>query len=206
VNPDPFWCPVEECDHGEDEETSLGSVRTHINASSDDAHDWGELKEPVEAQGEDDEGNEDKAGDDESDETPADEPDENADTDPSDGADDSDSHMPTDDELDRQREQATDSDDEADENEDDSSDTSSGLVGGIDIPVSTTTLAVGGVLFLTLALLYAYLRRGSESTGLEPEPSTQSEQSDDSPDDGDDEMQGGLVTKSDLPEEVDFDE
>ncbi len=42
-------CPVEECDE-KGPGTSLASVRSHIVASPDDAHDWDEFKTTVESQ------------------------------------------------------------------------------------------------------------------------------------------------------------
>ncbi|MFC7193721.1 hypothetical protein ACFQL4_02220 [Halosimplex aquaticum] len=55
--PDPYWCPVDGCDYGEDEEKDRSSVQGHINASASPEHDWSELREQVDAQAEDGEGN-----------------------------------------------------------------------------------------------------------------------------------------------------
>jgi cobalamin biosynthesis Mg chelatase CobN len=47
---EPYWCPVEDCDHGPG--ASLASVRSHISGTADDDHDWPALKTQVETQGE----------------------------------------------------------------------------------------------------------------------------------------------------------
>ncbi|MUV87790.1 hypothetical protein GJ631_14830 [Natronomonas sp. CBA1123] len=46
-----YTCPAEGCDYGEKGGKSLAAVRSHINASSDGAHDWEQLKPTVEQQG-----------------------------------------------------------------------------------------------------------------------------------------------------------
>jgi hypothetical protein len=49
---EPHWCPVEGCDKGPG--LPLESVRPHISAKDNDAHDWGALKDEVHGQGESD--------------------------------------------------------------------------------------------------------------------------------------------------------
>lgn len=56
-------CPVDGCDYGESDDKSLPAVRAHINASGDDAHDWDELRETVEQQGEQPEADENEEED-----------------------------------------------------------------------------------------------------------------------------------------------
>jgi hypothetical protein len=46
-----YTCPAEGCDYGEKGGKSLAAVRSHINASSDGAHDWEQLKPTVKQQG-----------------------------------------------------------------------------------------------------------------------------------------------------------
>lgn len=60
-----YYCPVEDCDYPPDSDSvSLSRVRSHINATSEGAHDWDELKPVVLDQAND----QDEAGDDQPDE------------------------------------------------------------------------------------------------------------------------------------------
>ena len=51
--PTPHWCPVEGCGFGVDDERTLQGVRSHIQNTVEDAHDWGVLGDEVEAQADD---------------------------------------------------------------------------------------------------------------------------------------------------------
>jgi len=43
----PHWCPVDDCEFGVDDDATLGSVRSHINAATSEGHDWDALKPVV---------------------------------------------------------------------------------------------------------------------------------------------------------------
>jgi hypothetical protein len=55
-----YNCTVDGCGYGADEDKSLAAVRSHVNSRGDEAHEWADLKEAIEAQADDgdDEGNE----------------------------------------------------------------------------------------------------------------------------------------------------
>ena len=48
----PHWCPVDDCEFGVDEDATLRSVRSHINAATSEGHDWEALKPVVHDQAE----------------------------------------------------------------------------------------------------------------------------------------------------------
>jgi len=194
------YCPVEGCDYG-DEQKNLNSVQGHINARSDDAHDWGELQERVKAQTDDaddaddeenddldDEGNE-EAGESAPDSGTTDSDDGESSEEPTTETDESDIEtMPTDDEYEQQRAART---DETDEDGDESDDGDGGDLPIPELPVDPRTLmmvvAVAGLAWL----LYRTVSGSDEETPA-PDPSETPEF--EAPDDDDgDEVQGGLV-------------
>ena len=188
-----YYCPVEGCDYGESEDKSLAAVRSHINASSADGHDWDELKPIVEAQGEDEEGNEDSPDENESDETPDEDSDgnETGDETPSDGADDGDgedTEMPTPEEYEQQLSGGTEDSDEVD----DTPESSVGLSLGSLSDIPTTYLIAGALIVVVLAWL---LLSGSDDETTETGGAEPPEESDEDPEtvDTTEEPQGGLV-------------
>ena len=179
-------CPVEGCDfRGE-----YSSVKGHITAKSDPAHQWSELRDELDDPNDQAEGSDGRQTDDpndQGDDPPSGGPegggsdpagdDDQADQDAQDaqageeGESDQDD-MPSKQDLDRQRAQY-DQDDHPPEGDSDGgskgtdsgpSGTSDPGLGGIPVPVSTTTLMMGAAIVLMLALLYAYTRDSSEST------------------------------------------
>lgn len=50
-----YTCPVDGCDYGAEGGKSLAAMRAHINATKNDRHTWGDLKETVEQQADADE-------------------------------------------------------------------------------------------------------------------------------------------------------
>ena len=148
-----FTCPAEGCDYGapDDESKSLAATRAHINASNDDAHDWGQLKPALYQQAEDAEkaASEPADGDEQE---PAEEQGE-----ASENAENDEQEMPTDEEYEQQYED----DDEDDQGDDQTTGTTSSSGGGPSLPVSTTTLVVFAVVAGLLVALYL---RGGEDT------------------------------------------
>lgn len=215
-----FECPADGCDFSAEE---LGSITSHINPKSDPAHqdkealraalaEQSDEKQPEsEGQQRDDDNSESGSERDESSSEAA--ASENSDS----GKPESDSEqpeasekrdsdnpesdeMPTQDELDRQRDQVT-SIEKQDESGSEAADSdttettksaaSAPSSGGIPLPVSSTTLIAGVALVVMLVLVWAYL----STDGGDDAPAEGADQTgeDDLPDDLDDADGRGLV-------------
>lgn len=177
------YCPVEGCDYPPDSDSvSLSRVRSHINATSQEAHDWDALKPTVLDQ--------------------ATEQDEADDEQPGEQAEGGDSDDP-DEERDEYEEQwsstqngpddppggaggAASSTDEGDEADEQATSGESGR----ELPVSTPVIVVG----LALVVLVAFL--AMRNPGGEPTPSTE-----DATDETDSDAEGSAPGEPDIPEE-----
>lgn len=152
-------CPIEGCPYGEDESKSWQSVRSHVNAKSDDAHDWDELQEAVMAQVETD----DDGADDPTDAGDADD----GDTDDEETDEEETEDMATDEELQRQQAQATtqDTPDDPAGQQSPADDDSGGF--GLPALNGTTVMLLVGVLVVG-ALLYTATQSSGDGTAETP--------------------------------------
>lgn len=171
----PDTCPVEGCDYDDhtDKSDPKVSLRSHISASTDAAHDWQEIKERLTTQetdpSEGSESGDDSDTDDPDDEgadTPDQTPDE-GDQDPSDGDDD----MPTDEEYQQQHAQSGDGDDSNGDGDSDGGSDDSGGVTLPSAPIDPITLmllvAVAGVVYVSYR---AMTSDGGAETPAEGDP------------------------------------
>jgi len=145
-----------------------------VSASTDPDHDWDELKETVETQADDPADPAESEGATTTDGPQTDgtgdgdpptrdvedsESTENSETEPPE------TPMPTDEELARQRQSNDDPEESDDEPETTPTPTDDSDSWGIPIPVSSTTLMMGGAMVLIFGLLYLYVRTGSSGSG-----------------------------------------
>lgn len=190
IEPDPHYCPVEGCDYGTDEETSLAAVRSHINASSKDGHHWDQLKplveqqdqqEPDDDQPEDQQPDQQEGGDGEGSETSTDQGNDQQDdvarqwgnsTADDDGGDD----------------QGKGGDGEGGDGGPDTSDdggTNTPFGGGIPLPVSAHVLVAGLAALLLVVLVLQYRRTGGDDVEIDVEEPDPADDADDTPGTGD---------------------
>jgi len=185
-------CPVEGCEFGEQEKRSFNGVQSHIQAKTDDEHDWSVLMDAVVQQREetDDEGNESSgesppdsrsSNDDENEKSG----DETSETDGSD-TEEEDDDMPSQEEYEKQHESGDDDRDDVDDqgdrgeattgssNQDGPGNENEGL--DLPVPVDPTTVATLVVIGVTAWLIVRTVRTTSTSesttgsTDLSAEP------------------------------------
>lgn len=178
----PKQCPKDGCDYRGD----VSAIKGHLGASTDHPN-WSDLDDRVKADLQSGGGETSDEGDDHGDDPPEqgsdgggsdptdddDPPDRDVEQDQT-GQDDQNDHpeddpMPTSKELEKQRSSIDHPDDGGDDDPSDPTDsdpsgTSDPLSGGIPIPVSTTTLAMGVGLILMGFLLWTYVRTSSTSS------------------------------------------
>jgi hypothetical protein len=152
-------CPVNGCDYGEQDEKSLQSVRTHINAKGDDDHDWSELKPEVVEQADDQEDS-----DDEEQEEPEDDESENEED------------MPTEEEYERQHGEGEEEEeqDEEPENSDPEGDSGSDDGSSFDVPIPSLSPMTWLLIVGALVLIFLYLQRSDDSEPIEQSETTES--------------------------------
>ncbi|MFU1780706.1 hypothetical protein ACM16X_04930 [Haloarcula japonica] len=172
-----YYCPVGGCDFGKHEEKEQNQVIRHINAKSGDDHaDLDRLREQIEEQGEEDEGNEDLGGGNPEQDEPDDEGSDATENDPEEG-----SEMPTDEEYQQQYDGQQD-EDEQDGDRDDDGGESTSLLPALD---RRTMMMLVGVLGVLVVLYVVMNRRGDETVEMDAA---------DTDDQGDDSDGGGEVT------------
>jgi uncharacterized membrane protein len=154
-----FQCPIEGCDYGESEEKSLAAVRSHVNSTGDDDHEWSDLKALVEQQ----DGNADQqeAPEEQGESAETDENDQQEEnTETSDETTDDQQSMPTDEEYRHQQSGGKPADDDQEETTDGTTETTSESGGFLPALDGRTLMLLLGLL-AALAIGFLWVNRDS---------------------------------------------